>query len=57
MYWCYECEQYVFETDDDGCCPNCHEELEEEEIELSMSDLEALHYEEEWREQRIYESL
>ena len=58
MYWCYKCG-YVFETDDDGCCPKCHGILEVEEIDfdLAVSDLEALHYEEEWRERKIYESL
>lgn len=29
----------------------------EEEFELSESDLAALAYEEEWREQKIYESI
>lgn len=58
MYWCYECERLIDEPDEYGCCPYCHGELEEEEVDfdLAMEDLKALDNEERWREQR-YESI
>lgn len=58
MYWCYECERLIDEPDENGCCPYCQGELEEEEVDfdLAMEDLKALDNEERWREQR-YESI